>query len=333
VPFPNSTLETFRWIVRALWTEIFGFRFGYPIELVPEAGPRHSLHYYVFSERLFFDAMQLDVYGVPVQRSRRLGAFYNPAYVAWYGLMVLEQSLLRGGVVDDRFRIQVEWLLKNAVRQPDGAIVWPFPVDVREGRCTLRAPWISAMIQGLAISTLVRAHRQGWESDELIEICRAAVKVYGKDVDEGGVRTTEGRGALYEEYPAYPLPRVMDGFLFSLLGLYDFWVETGEAVAKERFQEGVQGLLNYISAWNYRDRWSWYGSHGYLCPPQYHVLNRLLVLTLARVTGEPLLTRYAELWDPAGLNGYERARLFVVFLFFKQWARIRALGRPRERAR
>jgi hypothetical protein len=125
---------------------------------------------------------------------------------------------------------------------------------------------------------------------------------------------------------------VMDGFLFSLLGLYDFWIETGEAEAKERFEEGVQGLLNYLSTWNYRDRWSWYGSHGYLCPPQYHVLNRLLVGTLARVTGEPLLTRYAALWDPARLNTYERARLFLVFLVFKQRARIRALGRSHGRA-
>jgi hypothetical protein len=189
------------------------------------------------------------------------------------------------------------------------------------------------MIQGLAISTLVRAHRQGWESDELIEICHAAVKVYGKDVGEGGVRTSERGRILYEEYPAYPLPRVMDGFLFSLLGLYDFWVETGEAEVKERFQEGIQGLLNYTSAWNYRDRWSWYGSHGYLSPPQYHILNRLLLLTLARVTGEPLLNRYAELWDPARLNGYERARLFVLFVFLKQSARIRALVRRHERAR
>jgi len=331
VPFANRALEPIRWIARALWTEVFGFRFGYPIELVPEAGPRDSLHYYVFSERLFFDAMQLDEHGVPVQRSRTLGVFYNPAYVAWYGLMALEQSLRHGGIGAERFQIQVAWLLKNAVRQADGAIVWSFPVDVQEGKCRLKAPWVSAMIQGLAISMLVRANRQGWKSDELIDICRAAVKVYRKNVCDGGVRTFEQGGTLYEEYPAYPLPRVMDGFLFSLLGLYDFWIETGEAEAKELFEEGVQGLLNYLSVWNYRDRWSWYGSHGYLCPPQYHVLNRLLVGTLARVTGEQVLTRYAALWDPARLNTYERARLFLVFMVLKQRARIRAVGRSHER--
>jgi heparosan-N-sulfate-glucuronate 5-epimerase len=326
VPFPNRVLEPIRWLVRALWSEVFGFRFAYPIEMVPQAGPRHSLHYYVFSERLFFDTMQLDDAGVPLHRARTLGTFYNPAYVAWYGLMALEQSLRRGERQDKRFQVQVDWLLKNAVRRSDASVVWPFPVDVREGECFLEAPWVSAMTQGLVLSVLVRAHRMAIGGDSILPLARAALGVFFHRVEEGGVRTLEDGQVLYEEYPGYPLPRVLDGFLFSLLGQYDLWVETEDPLAQQLFQEGVAGLVSQIQFWNYKDRWTWYGSHGYLCPPHYHTLNRMLLAALGDATGESALASAARSWDPGRLSLTKQWCLFATFVLLKQWSRAKNLG-------
>jgi hypothetical protein len=323
--FPSSTGEFQRWLARVLWTETFSFFRPCRIELVPGAGLPGSLHYYLFSDRLFFDAMMLDRSGVPIQRSQSLGLFHNPAYIAWYGLMSLEKSQRERLRTDGRFATQVEWLLQNAIRRDDGSVVWPFPVDVREGRCTLRSPWVSAMIQGLAISLLVRANRLNPAAPELAEIASRAANVFGKGIHEGGVRTTEGGATLYEEYPAHPLPRVLDGFLFSLLGLYDLSVESGDPLVTKRFKEGVQGLVNTIDSWNYKDRWTWYGTHGYLCPRHYHDLNRLLVLALANLTGEERLYRFANAWDPARLNARGLWGLFMKFFFLKQASRTRSL--------
>ena len=50
-----------RWAVRALRNEVLEFRLEYPIEETPLAGPNDSLHYYVFSERLFRDSMELQL--------------------------------------------------------------------------------------------------------------------------------------------------------------------------------------------------------------------------------------------------------------------------------
>src|SRR6266545_3449880 len=323
VPFHNSILESVRWIARALWTEVFGFRFGYPIELAPEAGPRHSLHYYVSSERLFFDVMHLDEDGVPVQRSRMLGAFYNPAYVAWYGLMALEQSLRKGEKCDKRFQIQVDWLLNNAVRCNDGSAVWPFPVDVKEGQCFLKAPWVSAMSQGLALSVLVRAHRVGIGGDSILELGRAALRVFCQKVEEGGIRTVEEGRVFYGEYPGYPLPRVLDGFLFSLLGLYDLWVETGDSGVGRLFSDGIEGLRRCLSFWDYRGKWSWYGRRVYLCPPHYHALNTQLLSVLGCLTEDPVLSEQASRWAPRNLSWADRIEIYTLFVTTKNWTRLR----------
>src|SRR6266850_2507974 len=316
------------WAITALRREVFGFRFDYPIHPISAAGPRTSLHYYIHSDRLFFDAMELDADGIPVHRSRTLRTC-NPAYVAWYGLMSLERSL-RGGDPAGRevFLRQVEWLEAHALERQDQAIIWPLMFDWQEGACSLKAPWISAMVQGLVISSLVRAHRITGEQ-RLLDLCARATRVFDTDVEDGGVRTAEGEGVMYEEYPGFPLPRVLDGFLFGLLGLYDLWAETDDAHVFQLFATGMAGLRRALPFWDYRRKWSWYGSHGYLCPPQYNKLNSALLTTLARLSGDATLHDYAAAWAPAHRSGLSRAEVFVVFQYTKNRSRLRHYLRGR----
>ena len=220
------------------------------------------------------------------------------------------------------FLRQVEWLVANGIRRDDGALVWSYARDWQEGACLLRAPWICAMAQGLAISALVRGNRiTGQES--LLEIAHAATRVFEKNVEEGGVRTFEDGHTLYEEYPGYPLPRVLDGFLFSLLGLYDLAVHTADSAVFDLFAAGVDGLKHTLPFWDYRGIWSWYGSHGFLCPPHYNKLNGALLSVVGRLSGEPALEYYAQRWDPRRLTALGRAEIFVMFLLTKNRSRLR----------
>jgi heparosan-N-sulfate-glucuronate 5-epimerase len=267
--------------------------------------------------------MELDARGIPVQRARTFGETYNPAYIAWFGLVSLERWL-RGLDPDgaDAFSRQAEWLVAHAVHRDDGAVVWPYTFDFREGRCRLQAPWICAMAQGLAMSVLVRAHRMTGRQ-ELLDLCHAATRVFEKNVEDGGVRTFEHGHTLYEEYPAYPLPRVLDGFLFSLLGLHDLAVESDEARVGQMLADGVAGLAHSLEFWDYRGKWSWYGSHGYLCPPHYNKLNVVLLSALGRLCAHPTLLAYAEKWTPQRLALADRLEVFAVFTLTKNLSRLR----------
>jgi len=184
------------------------------------------------------------------------------------------------------------------------------------------------MAQGLAMSALVRGYRITGRQ-HLLDLGLAATKVFEKDIEDGGVRSLEQGRVLFEEYPAYPLPRVLDGFLFSLLGLYDLAVETTDSKAFQLFSDGIDGLSHTLDFWNYRGKWSRYGSHGYLCPPQYNKLNVALLTSLARVSGDSTLEQYAEAWDPRRLSVPRRAEVFFVFLFTKNRCRLKHLRSPR----
>ena len=178
------------------------------------------------------------------------------------------------------------------------------------------------MYQGVVISTLVRAYRID-RDEELLELCKKATLVFTRSLEEGGVKTQESGGSLYEEYPAYPLPRVLDGYLFSLLGLYDLWVETESSEIRGLFEDGIQGLKASVDFWNYRNKWSWYGSHGYLCPPHYHQLNATLLAILGRLTGDEALQRYAQLWDTNKRTFVDKVEIFFMFIVTKNLARLK----------
>ena len=311
------------WALAAAWDELFRFRFALPLDIVEEAAQPETHRYYIHSNTLFHDHLTHDENGVTVRVYRAQGRQYNPVFIAWWALMSLERYH-RGSHADHlkSFHAQIHWLRENAVTRPDGTTVWPYHFDWQEGRCLLKAPWISAMSQGLGISALVRAFRLT-RDDGLLSLCEQSSRVFERSIEDGGVRTRQGTHVLYEEYPGYPLARVLDGFLFSLLGLYDLAQALRSSRIQQLFEEGIDGLKFKLADWDYRGKWSWYGTHGYLCPPHYHRLNGTLLQVLGRLTGEPLLVRYGEQWNRRPLSYLDKTEIFVLFAFTKNLARLR----------
>jgi hypothetical protein len=309
----------FGYAVRAIRRELLGFRFDFDVAPVFDAS---SLDYHIRSERLFFDAMRLDAHGIPIHWSRTFQS-YNPVYIAWYGLSRL-QRFLRG--TDDggreSFLQQVAWLESHAVPERDGGALFPLTFDWLEGAAALLAPWPCSMAQGLAISALVRAARLTGRED-LLRLALRATLPFERSIDDGGLRTVAGAGALYEEYPARPLPRVLDGFLFSLLGLHDLAEETGSSPVRRLLAEGLDGLEATLPSWDYRGKWSWYGTHGYLCPPHYHNLNVALLDVLGRLTRRSTLVEVAARWSPRRRTIRDRCELYAVFIATKNRSRVR----------
>lgn len=309
--------------VRALQKEIFQFSFDYPLYLVPESSAKDSLHYHLYSDSLTWEALRPDSAGIPMTWYRVTGAVYWPPYIAWYGLVQLGHYLRRGDKTNlDAFLKQVSWLEQNAVVRGDGAVIWPMNFDYPNGRIVLKAPWISAYAQGLVMSALVRAWRLT-RRPHLLDLLKNSAKVFESDVEEGGVRIWLDGQTLYTEVPGGPIPGILDGFMSSLIGLYDLYVETQDPVVGRLFEEGIAGLKYALPRWDYRSKWSWYGCRAYLSPPAYHNLNCLLLEVLSRLSGDPFLHGYAERWSPSRRSIRDRAEIYLGFVLTKNANRLR----------
>lgn len=318
-----DSLGALHYALRALREEILRFRFDYPLGIDSAAGPRESLHYYLYSEELSWDIMSMDTNGVPRARIRLGGLVYKPAYIAWWGLVQLGHFLRHHDEASrESFLKQVDWLESNAVVRTDGAVVWTNNFDILHGYNLLRAPWISAYDQGLAISALVRGYRLT-RRPRLAELLKRATRIFALDVCEGGVREALPSGVLYSELPGQPPPGIQDGFMTALLGLYDLWVEMGDRATGELFAEGVKGLRAMLPAWDYRNVWSWYGCRDYLCPPSYHFLNSALLEILAQLTSCTVLAKYGQAWRPERFSALQKLEIYVIFLLTKNASRVR----------
>ena len=319
----NGFIFSLQCALGALYQEILGFRFNYPLDVVEEAGPKGSLEYYLYSDRLSWSVMRMDTAGVPRVRGRLYGEVYKPGYIAWWGLVNLGHYL-RNNVESSRetFLRQVDWLEGHAEMGPAGSVTWPNRYHSLEGHTPLKAPWVSSHDQGLAISALVRGYRLT-RKPQLLDLLRGAHVIYRVETRHGGLRAPVKGGAIYVERPGTPVPGILDGFLTSLLGLHDLWIETGNPEVESLFREGLLGLKGMLPLWDYRNKWSWYATRAYLCPPTYHVLNRNLISVLAKITGDAALSTCADQWNPDHLSWIDRLEIYLGFLMTKNRCRLR----------
>jgi hypothetical protein len=265
----------------------------------------------------------MDSDGIPRAWDRTTGITYWPGYIAWYALVQLGHYLRGKGAQHlDIFVKQIDWLEKHAVTRDDGAVVWTMDFDYPEGSVLLRAPWVSAHAQGLAISAVVR----GWRltrRPRLFELLRRSADIFDLDESRGGIRAQIDGRTFFTEKPGCPLPGILDGFMTSLLGLYDLNAEIDDAKVGELFRAGMAGLKDLLPWWDHGKKWSWYGCREYLSPPAYHCLNRLLLSVLGGLTGDSDLKELADSWNPANLSRMARAQIYLSFIATKNAARLR----------
>jgi len=107
----------------------------------------------------------------------------------------------------------------------------------------IAAGWYGAMCQGQAISVLCRAYFASGD-EKYINSASAALKLFSIPSVNGGIRAEfMGLHPWYEEYPTTPPTFILNGFIYSLLGLYDLsQVAKDNSEAKDAFDKGMESL-------------------------------------------------------------------------------------------
>jgi heparosan-N-sulfate-glucuronate 5-epimerase len=217
------------------------------------------------------------------------GTFYTPVTVAQYGLQAASNHLLTGRrVYRDDALLAAGWLVRH--QRADGGWRYGFPFTVHGFR-PLRRGWVSAMAQGQAMSLLWRAHRLSPRP----AFRRAAVRAlepFRRSVAKGGVVADFDGVPWYEEYPTTPGSYVLNGYLFSLLGLYD--VAPWSTRAGRLFRQGVASLRARIGRFD-RPGGSYY-LPGLPASSYYNRVHVDLLGAIDYLRPSPRLQRFRARW-------------------------------------
>lgn len=194
------------------------------------------------------------------------------------------------------------WLLNHQDERGGWSI--SVPRKVISGVLELEAGWYSAMAQGQAMSLLVRAAHHSGDSSYLKAAIRATA-LFSVNATHGGVRTYFPGGFVwYEEYPTTPSLFVLNGFIYSLLGLYDlkeFSLESNSNGA-ELFADGMVSLKKLLplfdTGWGSLYDLRHFTTH--VAPNRarwdYHTTHITQLLLLASIDDDPVLSSTAQRW-------------------------------------
>ena len=264
---------------------------------------------------------QYDADGIPLlDYHGAVGLQYNPIAIAQYGLGNFNLYRRSGDPGRRRKFLQAaDWLLENMERNSSGLWVWNHHFDF-EYRTMLRAPWYSALAQGQGISLLVRTHQETGQS-AYIDAAERAFQSFTRGVDEGGVAYVDSAGHMwFEEYIVSPPTHILNGFVSASLGVYDYFLATGERAAGGLFESAVDTMAASLDSYD-TGSWSLYEQSGtrlkMLASPYYHRLHIALLEVLYRLTGQDVFRRYALNWEAYGGSRFKRTKALAYKALFK----------------
>lgn len=163
---------------------------------------------------------------------------------------------------------------------------------------------VSSMAQGEGCSMLLRAHRAFGDA-AYRDAALAAARFMLTDVERGGTSVREDSGLFLEEYPQSPRRSVMNGWVFSLFGLYD--ASLVEPSFKEDFQRSADTLARHLDDYD-AGYWSLYDLEGRIASPAYHTLHVAQLRTMAQITGDGRFAEKAAQFEQYGRRRLNRVR-------------------------
>lgn len=156
---------------------------------------------------------------------------------------------------------------------------------------------VSSMVQGEGCSMLLRAHL-AFGDERYREAAIKAADFMLVDMAYGGVCSHEGDELFLEEYPQQPRRSVMNGWIFSLFGLYDA-SQIDERFA-EPFERSASTVAVHLDDYD-AGFWSYYDLEKRIASPAYHTLHIAQLKVMADLTGDAAFSSMA-----AKFAGYQQ---------------------------
>jgi hypothetical protein len=141
-------------------------------------------------------------------------------------------------------------LIPLAVKRA-GGLAWEYYFRFDGGR----PPWVSAMAQGTALEALTRSY-EAFQDPSYLTVAAQALPLFSA-APPVGVRIPTRLGARYLQYSFAPGASIINAFLQSLIGLYDYAHVSGNAVAQQLFDAGDAEALAEVPHFN-TGAWSLY---------------------------------------------------------------------------
>jgi len=249
-----------------------------------------------------------------------IGRQYNPLAVAQHGLGNYNLYLkTRDPKYLETAKIQADWLLDNLEENGFGIPVWKHKFRWHYKKY-LAPGWYSAHSQGTGISLLARIYKE--TKDEKYKKCAEKAFIsLNLPIKEGGVKYVDHKGDVWlEEYLITPLTHILNGYIWALWGIWDYYLLTDSGEAKTLFNNCVKTLQANLHRYDI-GFWSLYDlseqALKMIASPFYHRLHIIQLRATYLITQEHAFDAFAKKFTHYLRNPFYRALSFVYKALFK----------------
>lgn len=252
----------------------------------------------------------------------QVGIQYNPCAVAQYGLGLCSCYLkTKDETYKKKLIFQAEWLCRNLKIDEKGIGRLEYTFGMGDYKQITDTNYISAIAQGQAISFLLRAGLIA-QREEFFKASASIYQCFRYKLSEGGVVNYDEIGRMYlEEAVTKKISCILDGFLYAMFGVYDYYLFFGDSEAYNIFRKCCNTIKERLPEF---DLGFWSRADCYLDKPKmpassfYHNVHVQQLRALYVITKEDIFSIYAEKWDGYQKNFWYRK----LALLYKCWYKL-----------
>ncbi len=245
--------------------------------------------------------IRFDADGVPLVQVGD-SFYYNPVVIAQVGLEAISRYSINPtpGDLATAWRM-ANWFVHTQTRK--GTWLYRFPITLGHNNAPVPVPWPSAMAQGQAISLLTRVYRIQ-HAQKFLRASKRALRSLLVPVAKGGLLADLFGHPFYEEGPTRPPSFILNGFMFTLFGLYDLQTLAPRSAATKLFRDGIATLKFALPLYDVGGGWSLYELIHLTDAPQapiratigYQRVHVLELCGLDSIQPNPVFEFYRDSW-------------------------------------
>lgn len=231
---------------------------------------------------------------------------YKPAALGQLAIRFMN-GYWASGRNDDYLELpqKVAALFHRIGKHSGGGLYIPYQFDFamhRNPADVIKAPWYSAMAQGLALSLYARLYAATGDPADLATAKELFVSLrhIGRGTAPWVSWVDASRDLWLEEYAqAYP-EHTINGFFFAAFGIYDYWRETADPAALQTFKAAITTMRHHVlDARNPGGPMDYCLKHG-KAQIKYHWIVVDQLRMVVRITHDAFFARAASLFASDG---------------------------------
>jgi len=215
-----------------------------------------------------------------------------------------------------------DWLIENIEKNyflPNNFKLLDPEMDIKNDN--------SAMTSFMIISALIRLNYINLiPSDKTIYLCKKIADSALKSDEKKGACLIIDKDFILQEYTYIDNNIVLNGWIFSILGLYDlinFLKNNDDTKDYENYEKimtlSQKTFLKYIDSFITKDNWSFYDTKKRKSSPNYHQLHILLLSVLIdlKIITDNKFIKIKRRWEKSNKNIFKKLK-YIIFKIFEK---------------